>query len=38
MPFYVSACHEMGIEVEPPDVNESECDFAVVEGKIIGSG
>src|SRR4051794_19634353 len=34
VPFYVSACHEMGIEVEPPDVNESECDFAVVEGKI----
>jgi DNA polymerase-3 subunit alpha len=34
VPFYVSACHEMGIEVEPPDVNASECDFAVVEGKI----
>ena len=34
VPFYVNACHEMGIEVEPPDVNESECDFAVVEGKI----
>src|SRR5256712_7386661 len=34
VPFYVSACHELGIEVEPPDVNESECDFAVVEGKI----
>jgi DNA polymerase-3 subunit alpha len=24
----------MGIDVEPPDVNESQCDFAVVEGKI----
>jgi DNA polymerase-3 subunit alpha len=24
----------MGIEVLPPDVNASECDFAVVEGKI----
>jgi DNA polymerase-3 subunit alpha len=34
VPFYVSACHELGIEVEPPDVNESENDFAVVEGKI----
>ena len=34
VPFYVSACHEMGIEVEPPDVNASENDFAVVEGKI----
>ena len=34
VPFYVNACHEMGIEVLPPDVNESECDFAVVEGKI----
>src|SRR5262249_40442313 len=34
VPFYVSACHELGIEVEPPDVNESECDFAVVDGKI----
>ena len=34
VPFYVSACHEMGIDVEPPDVNASEHDFAVVEGKI----
>ena len=34
VPFYVNACHEMGIEVEPPDVNHSACDFAVVEGKI----
>ena len=23
VPFYVNACHEMGIEVLPPDVNES---------------
>jgi DNA polymerase III subunit alpha len=30
----VSACREMGIDVLPPDVNESQCDFAVVEGKI----
>ena len=34
VPFYVNACREMGIEVLPPDVNGSECDFAVVEGKI----
>ncbi len=34
VPFYVNACHEMGIEVLPPDVNSSQCDFAVVEGKI----
>src|SRR3954449_3558872 len=34
VPFYVNACDEMGIEVLPPDVNESQIDFAVVEGKI----
>ena len=34
VPLYVSACDEMGIEVLPPDVNESATDFAVVEGKI----
>src|SRR6185437_1011238 len=34
VPFYVNACREMGIEVLPPDVNFSQCDFAVVEGKI----
>ncbi len=34
VPFYVNACHEMGIEVLPPDVNSSQVDFAVVEGKI----
>src|SRR5205809_6992783 len=34
VPFYVNACDEMGIEVLPPDVNASACDFAVVEGKI----
>jgi DNA polymerase III subunit alpha len=34
VPFYVNACREMGIEVEPPDVNSSQQDFAVVEGKI----
>jgi DNA polymerase III subunit alpha len=34
VPLYVNACSEMGIEVEPPDVNVSQTDFAVVEGKI----
>ncbi len=34
VPFYVNQCHEMGIEVLPPDVNESEVGFTVVEGKI----
>jgi DNA polymerase III subunit alpha len=34
VPFYVNACQELGIEVLPPDVNESQVDFAVVEGKI----
>ena len=34
VPFYVNACDEIGIEVLPPDVNSSQVDFAVVEGKI----
>jgi DNA polymerase III subunit alpha len=34
VPFYVNACDEMGIEVLPPDVNSSQVDFAVVQGKI----
>ena len=34
VPFYVNACDELGIEVLPPDVNSSQTDFAVVEGKI----
>src|SRR4051794_7618061 len=34
VPFYVNACREFEIDVLPPDVNGSECDFAVVEGKI----
>ena len=34
VPFYVNACREMGIEVLPPEVNASECDFAVVEERI----
>ena len=34
VPFFVSRCEEMGIEVLPPDVNESGHDFVVVEAKI----
>ncbi|HZU21080.1 MAG TPA: DNA polymerase III subunit alpha [Gaiellaceae bacterium] len=34
VPFYVNTCAELGIEVLPPDVNESMTDFAVVEGRI----
>jgi DNA polymerase-3 subunit alpha len=34
VPFYVNACHEMGIEVLPPDVNSSNTDFAILGGKI----
>jgi DNA polymerase III subunit alpha len=34
VPFYVAACEDLGIEVLPPDVNTSQVDFAVVEGKI----
>src|SRR4051794_11540137 len=34
VPFYVIASAALGIEVLPPDVNESQVDFAVVGGKI----
>src|SRR3954463_8837591 len=34
VPFFVSRCEEMGIDVLPPDVNHSDHDFVVVEGKI----
>ena len=33
VPLYVNACDEMGIDVLPPDVNESATDFAVVDGQ-----
>ena len=32
--FYINACRQNGIEVLPPDVNESECDFSTKDGKI----
>ena len=31
---YIECCRRMGIEVLPPDINESEAAFAVVEGRI----
>ncbi|HXF97205.1 MAG TPA: DNA polymerase III subunit alpha [Gaiellaceae bacterium] len=34
VPFYVTACREMGIAVLPPDVNSSRQDFAIVEEGI----
>src|SRR5712691_3583749 len=34
VPYYVNACHDLAIDVLPPDVNTSQIDFAVVEGKI----
>jgi DNA polymerase-3 subunit alpha len=34
VPFYVAACDELGITVEPPDVNVSAEDFRVVDGNI----
>ncbi len=30
----LAECREMGIQILPPDVNESQADFSVVEGKI----
>jgi DNA polymerase-3 subunit alpha len=34
VPFFVSRCEDMGIDVLPPDVNQSGHDFVVVEGDI----
>jgi DNA polymerase-3 subunit alpha len=34
VPFFVSRCEEMGIEVLPPDVNDSGHDFVVTGGNI----
>lgn len=34
VPFYVNVANDMGIEVLPPDINESVLDFRVVEGRI----
>jgi DNA polymerase III subunit alpha len=34
VPFFVAQCEDMGIEVLPPDVNQSGHDFKVVAGNI----
>src|ERR671932_2466265 len=34
VPFFVSRCEDMGIDVLPPDVNQSGHDFKVVDGNI----
>src|SRR2546428_11413482 len=34
VPFFVARCEEMGIEILPPDVNDSDHEFVVVEGNI----
>jgi DNA polymerase III subunit alpha len=34
VPFFVAKCEDMGIEVLPPDVNESGHDFKVVDGNV----
>ncbi len=31
---YINECRDMGIEVLPPDINESNKDFSVISGKI----
>ncbi len=34
VPFFVNRCHQVGIDVLPPDVNASEHGFVVAENKI----
>jgi DNA polymerase-3 subunit alpha len=34
VPFFVAQAEQMGIEILPPDVNESDHDFMVVDGNI----
>jgi DNA polymerase-3 subunit alpha len=34
VPFFAAVAEEMGIEILPPDVNESDHDFVVVDGDI----
>lgn len=35
MAFYLQEAKELGLEIVPPDINKSEVDFTVVNGKII---
>ncbi len=34
VPEYIEECRRMGLEVLPPDINQSQVKFAVVDGKI----
>ena len=34
VPFFVARCEDMGISILPPDVNESDHEFVVVDGNI----
>jgi DNA polymerase-3 subunit alpha len=34
VPYFVARCEEMGIEILPPDVNDSDHEFVVVDGNI----
>jgi DNA polymerase-3 subunit alpha len=34
VPFFVARCEDMGIEILPPDVNDSDHEFMVVDGNI----
>jgi len=36
--FYINECHRMGIEILPPDINQSEANFTVVGEKSIRFG
>lgn len=33
--FYMNKCRESGIEILPPDINESECSFSTRDNKIL---
>ena len=35
MPSVLNACKEIGVDVLPPDINKSELEFSVVDGKIL---
>lgn len=35
MVFYIKEAKDMGIEILPPDINQSEVEFSIVDGKIL---
>ena len=35
LPAYIAEAKKMGIEVDPPDINRSDCNFDVVNGHIV---